>query len=784
MERAMSDDRLSGVLRHLGGAALLCDGGLLTDGQLLERFLRDRDQAAFEALVRRYGPMVLGVCRRLLGDPHDADDAFQTTFLVLVYKAASVMPRELVGHWLYGVAHRTALKARRLALRRRAREKQVARMPQREVIDPEPVHDLRALLDQELSRLPEAYRVPVVLCELGGKTKNEVAQQLGVPEGTVSSRLARGRGLLQKRLARHGTALTAAAMALALSEAASAVVPAERVRSTIKIGLLVATDRAAAASVPAACLLTAVLREILIAKLRKAAVVLLVLALVGLAAGALARWAFTDKPPDSPQVAAPALAPPSKVEVPQGPVQPLVVRIADINPDGAKPSWLVNVNGTLFFSGGSVHGAELWKSTPTPSGPVTVQVKRINQGGYSNPTHLTNVNGTLFFTADDGVHGRELWRSDGTAAGTVMVKDINPGRGGSFPAAFFNLVVVGRTLFFVANDGKHGDELWKSDGTEAGTVVVKHLAAGYSVWTSMPRAMANVNGTLFFVANDGKHGIELWKSDGTEAGTVLVKDIHPGGNSSPTFLTNVNGTLFFVADDGVHGRELWKSDGTEAGTILVKDIRPGPDGAFPVPHIGHLTAVGKTLFFAADDGKHGRQLWKSDGTAAGTLLVKDISRGRKKGPRLALDSEPMTAVNGTLYFAADDGAHGRQLWRSDGTEAGTRMLKLIASGGKDANPHCLTDVNGTLFFTAGDGTHCLKLWMSDGTEKGTVPIDKDFFPASAPEKPGQWLMNLVVVDDLLFFVAEWHDPARLPGNPWDPIDLWYLPVPKHHRPSP
>ena len=191
----------------------------------LGRFVERHDEAAFAALVHRHGPMVWGVCRRLLNQ-HDAEDAFQATFLVLARKAASIRSRETVGNWLYGVAHQTALQARRTAARRRAKEVQVTTMPDTEAVEPDPWADLQPLLDEELSRLPDIYRAVIVLCDLEGQTRKEVARRLGVPEGTVAGRLARARTLLAKRLTRRGVALSGGALAAVLTQqAASAGVP-------------------------------------------------------------------------------------------------------------------------------------------------------------------------------------------------------------------------------------------------------------------------------------------------------------------------------------------------------------------------------------------------------------------------------------------------------------------------------------------------------------------------------------------------------------------------------
>jgi RNA polymerase sigma factor (sigma-70 family) len=290
---------LGQVLQHLQHA-----GGGQTDGQLLARFAATRDEASFAALVRRHGPMVLGVCRRVLGHFHDAEDAFQATFLVLARKAASVVKRESVSCWLHGVAYHTALRAGAAIGRRRARERQVDEMPHPEVA-PAEAQDWLPLLDRELNRLPEKYRAAIVLCDLEGRTRREAARLLKLPEGTLSSRLATGRQMLAKRLAGCGLALSGGALAVALAQGAtSAQVPMALAGSTVKAAVLVAAGQMAGVSTPAAVLMKGVMKAMLLKKLRLAVgavMVVVALGAVGLgyqAAGG--SGAAQAAPPDKP----------------------------------------------------------------------------------------------------------------------------------------------------------------------------------------------------------------------------------------------------------------------------------------------------------------------------------------------------------------------------------------------------------------------------------------------------------------------------------------------------
>jgi RNA polymerase sigma factor (sigma-70 family) len=287
----MATSQIGLVIRHLRTAALEAEGPGLTDGQLLECFVSRCETAGLEVLVRRHGPMVWGVCRRILGNYHDAEEAFQATFLVLMRKAGSVTPKEIVGYWLYGVAHQTALKAKATRAKRRMREAHQTTMSEPAVAEPNLWSDLQPVLDRELSLLPDKYRAVVVLCDLEGKSRREAARQLGCAEGTVGSRLARARTMLAKRLARHGLAVSAAALAAVLSQKVAWAGVPSLMSSTIKAVTSVAAGDAGAAgliSAEVAALTEGVINAMMITKLKGVVAVTVAMVLtLGIASGLL-----------------------------------------------------------------------------------------------------------------------------------------------------------------------------------------------------------------------------------------------------------------------------------------------------------------------------------------------------------------------------------------------------------------------------------------------------------------------------------------------------------------
>jgi RNA polymerase sigma factor (sigma-70 family) len=274
------------VLHFLRRLVAVRNGDATSDGELVARFVQTHEEAAFAELLRRHGPMVLGVCRRVLGNSADADDAFQATFLVLVRKAGSLGAPESVANWLHGVAHRTALKARTEAAKRHAREREVVEMPAVESSDEFLWSDLKPLLDEEIQRLPARYRTPFVLCHLEGKTNEEAARLIGCPKGTVLSRLARARERLRARLSKRGVTLSGAVLAAAVTErTASATVPAALAATTLRAAVSFAATGAATAIVSTHVLtvMEGVVQAMFMSKVRMAA---LMVAAVGFLASA------------------------------------------------------------------------------------------------------------------------------------------------------------------------------------------------------------------------------------------------------------------------------------------------------------------------------------------------------------------------------------------------------------------------------------------------------------------------------------------------------------------
>ena len=277
------------VIRHLRRAAL-GESDDRSDSQLLKAFIARRDESAFAVLLRRHGPMVLGVCRRVIGHHADAEDAFQAVFVLLARKAASLTRPDLLGNWLYGVAYRTALEARTRMLRLHSKEKQVECFPQPAAGCEEDHSELLAKLDRELSKLSDRYRAAVVLCELEGYSRKEAASMLGIPEGTLSSRLAMARKLLATRLARYGVTASIAAI---LSQAeAPASVPGSLIESTLRAAVADAVPQSVAA------LAQGVLKSMFLTKLKLTAVVV---AVTGLTVGTLSYGLLPSKIAAAPQ---------------------------------------------------------------------------------------------------------------------------------------------------------------------------------------------------------------------------------------------------------------------------------------------------------------------------------------------------------------------------------------------------------------------------------------------------------------------------------------------------
>ncbi|HEX2699053.1 MAG TPA: ELWxxDGT repeat protein [Acidimicrobiales bacterium] len=430
--------------------------------------------------------------------------------------------------------------------------------------------------------------------------------------------------------------------------------------------------------------------------------------------------------------------------------------LKDIDPgkSGSEPSGFVHFGDSVYFFTATFSDPSrtgLWKTDG--SKPGTTLVKPLRGSGS-----ITVMGGSMFFQADGGTGDFELWKSDGTAAGTVLVKDIHPGESGS---DIRNVKLVADTLYFQANDGSSGAELWKSDGTEAGTVLVKDINPGAA--SSNANGMQAAGSTVYFQATTSTTGTELWKTDGTEAGTALVKDINAGtATSNPTLLQAIGTTVYFQASNGTgagsNGIELWRSDGTGAGTVLVKDISPGTASSRP----NFLKAIGSTLWFSANDGLDGAELWKSDGTEEGTVEVRNLNPGFNGS-----SPNQFTVLGDAVLFSASGGT-GSELWKTDGTEAGTVQVKEIYPGTNGSSPSGFALFGDDLYFSANDGVHGAELWKTDGTTEGTL-MAEDLFPGASDKwsSPGQLTPAL----GTMFFSALGKGVGREPWRLTPPREL-------------
>lgn len=470
------------------------DGAAMTDGELLARFQSGRDGNVLAALVRRHAAMVWGVCRRLLRNHHDAEDAFQATFLVLVRKVADV-PRQAVANWLYGVARQTAVRLRATAAKRGRRETQVVNMPEPTVAE-DCAADVQSLLDEELGRLPDYYRGVVVLCDLEGLTRREAARQLGIPEGSVASRLARARVMLAKRLARRGVVFSGGSIAAVLSAgSASASAPPALVASTIKAVTLVAAGQAPAAGVVStkvAALTEGVINAMLIARIR-GVVVALAMAACMLAAGVTA-LAFGLP-------AEPKVEPRADEAKPSGPLEAVAVSRYEGHSDGVMVV-AFSPDGKRILSGGACYGdrdptVRLWD---VATGKELLKLEGHTEGVYSLaflPGGMKAVSGSHDGTVRiwDLETGKELQRYEGHE-GTVYGLD-------------------------VTRDGK-----WLLTGGEDSTVRLWDLETGKEI-----RRFAGHEGKVRAVAfsADGKQAVS-----GTVIGdaTVRIWDVETGNEVS------------------------------------------------------------------------------------------------------------------------------------------------------------------------------------------------------------------------------------------------------------
>lgn len=395
--------------------------------------------------------------------------------------------------------------------------------------------------------------------------------------------------------------------------------------------------------------------------------------------------------------------------------------VSDIVPGigSSSPDNFVRFKNDLYFTAKTAAtGRELYKINGI-NGAVSL-FKDINAGTGSgfdstNTTYFAT-NNLLYFTATNGTNGMELWVTDGSSANTFMLKDITPGAGNT-NFGFGQFAQLGNEVIFGINVGaNYSLDIWKTNGTSAGTLLVKSFNVPFSGYTGSFLSFKN---KLYFAGSDATNGTELWSTDGTT--TEIVADINPGADGSyPVVFSSViiNNRFLFTASTNSGGSELWSSDGVKGGsTTMIKDINPGPDDSqpflCPVENFENIVDGNVTsdfiynrtqlfngyIFFYANDGAHGQELWKTDGTTVNTVMVKDLNPGAGDGFSEGLYFYTKNA----FYFDGDNGATGDEPFVTDGTSAGTTLVQDINPGAKGSNPDFLFLYNGSLYFSADNG---------------------------------------------------------------------------------
>lgn len=405
-----------------------------------------------------------------------------------------------------------------------------------------------------------------------------------------------------------------------------------------------------------------------------------------------------------------------------------------VDPLATQWSWgrlsaMTNDGALYYFS--AVHLVRISEKQPVALAPFQGEMNLAFSGA------MATLGDYVIFVGHDAKRGRELWRTDGTPKGTVLVKDINNGAGSPRIAGFCRWR---DELYFGADNGRCGKELWKTDGTPEGTRLILDHFWGPS--DGNPHYFCPAEDWLFYLSHDGSHGKELWRTDGTPENTAMVADLKPGPlGSDPWKLTSFLGELYFCAGSAVYGEEIFISDGTTKGTRVLKDIVPGEGNSGP----DNLTVLGERLFFTCDDGIHGEELWVTDGTGDGTRIAADIYP-----IRINPSSSPrnLVAVGENLFFTVHHQMTGEELWTSDGTPDGTRLVRDIAKGPLSGSPSCPTAFGNQLYFAAFTEAHGRELWYSDGTLENTRLIS-DLNKGPQGSNP----RHLCINGELIFFAA-------------------------------